>query len=155
MSTVGPAQTLIGPDTCVYLPPKSTVAPKSTASIVGTIVIYSGIPQIQGLPSVLRGFNPLLLGLHGDISLCLLWSHSPWGSVLVLVPPLCVGCPQASVPCPGKRKRKELLFRGCLLIQAWGREEYGSHGWDVKGVSEAAEASVKLQEPEACHTFSQ
>ena len=56
-----------------------------------------------GLPSRLRGFNPLLLQLQGEISLLLLCLHCPWGSALVLAQPLHVGHSQESVPCPGKR----------------------------------------------------
>ena len=74
--------------------------PKSTVSILGTVVVYSGIPQMQGLPSQFWGFNPLLLRLLREISLSLLCLHRSWGSALVLVPPLHVGCPQASVPPP-------------------------------------------------------
>ena len=50
-------------------------------SIVGTLIIYSDIPEIQVLPSQLQGFNPLLLWLHGKISIPLLWSHHPWAQL--------------------------------------------------------------------------
>ena len=77
---------------------------------------------MQGLPSPLRGFNPLLLRLHGEISLSLLCSQGSWGSALVLAPPLLVGCPQASVPHPDRRGLKQRLIRALLLTQAGGRE---------------------------------
>ena len=51
------------------------------------------VPQVE-----LWGFKPLLLRLLGEISHSLLGLHSSWGSALVLAPPLCVGCSQASVP---------------------------------------------------------
>ena len=102
----------------------------------------------------MQGFNLLLLQLHGEISLSLLWSHSPWGLALVLAPPLGVGRTQTSVPCTGKRVRKQWLIRAHLLTQAGEREGYGSHNWDVQGVPAVAEASVKLQEPEVCCAFS-
>ena len=42
-----------------------------------------------------------LVQLHGEIPAPLSQLHSPWGSASVLAPPLCVGQPQVSVPCPG------------------------------------------------------
>ena len=77
------------------------------------------------------GFNPLLLRLLGEISLSLLCSHSSRGSALDLAPPLCVGHPQASVPCPDRRGIKQRLIRGLLLIQAGGRPGYGSYNWNA------------------------
>ena len=74
---------------------------------------------------------------------------------MVLAPPLHVGHPQASVPHPGKRGRKQQLIRAHLLTQARERNGYGSHNWNVWGVPVAAEAGVNLQEPEAHHAFSQ
>ena len=73
----------------------------------------------------------LLLSLHGDISLSLLRLHSSWGSALVLAPPLHVGLPQASVPCPDRRELKQQLIRALLLTQAGEREGYGSHNWNA------------------------
>ena len=78
--------------------PKSTVAPKSTTSILGWLVVYAGIPEMQGTSSWLWRFNPLLLRLLGEISLSLLCSHRTWGSALDLAPPLHVGHLRASVP---------------------------------------------------------
>ena len=105
--------------------------PKSAASISGTFVVYSGILQVQGLSSWLWGSNLLLLRLHWEIPLSLLRLHNSWGSVLVLAPPLHVGQPQTSVPCPDRRGLKQQLIRALLLIQARRREGYGSHNWNV------------------------
>ena len=109
--------------------PSLQLLPKSTTSILETFIVYSVIPQMQGLSSWLWGFNPLLLRLHGKISLSLLCSHSSWGSALVLTPPLNVGHPQASVP--DRRVLKQWLIRALLLIQAREREGYCSHNWNA------------------------
>ena len=110
---------------------------------------------MQGLPSRLRGFSPLLLRLHGESSLSLLCSHSSWGSALVLAPPLHVGHPQASVPLLDRRGLKQQVIKALLLTQAGEREWYGSHNWNVKSVPAAAEAGVTLQQPKAYCVFSQ
>ena len=148
VGTVGPAYTLTWPSSYGYLPPKST------ASIVGTLVVYSDIAQMEGLPSRLKGFNLLLLWLHGEISLSLLWSHCPRSSAFVLALPLHLGHPQESLPHPGKRERKQWLIRAHLLTQAREGEGYGSHNWDVRGVPLAAETSGNLQQPEVCCSLS-
>ena len=87
---------------------------------------------MQVSSSQLWVFNPLLLRLHGEISLSLLCSHRSWGSPLVLAPPLHVGCPQESLLCPDRRGLKQRLVRALLLTQAGGREGYGSHNWDAE-----------------------
>ena len=126
--------------------PSLHLLPKSTASILGTFFVYSGIPQMQGSSSWLWGFNALFLRLHGEISFSFLFSHSSWGSVLVLAPPVHVGHPQVSVPCPDKRGLKQQLIRALLLTQAREREGYGSHNWNAgwacssKGQREVATA---------------
>ena len=94
-------------------------------------------------------FNPLLLRLLGEISLSLLCSHSSWGSVLDLAPPLCVGCLKASVLHPDRRGLKEQLIRGLWLTEAGGRE-----GYRMRGESAAAEAGVTLQQSEVLRVFS-
>ena len=109
---------------------------------------------MQGLPSQLWGFNLLLLQLHGEICLSLLWSHSPWLSGLFLALPLHVCHPQVSPLCPGKRGQKQLLIRAHFLTQAWDRDGYSSHSWDMWGAPAKAEAGMKLQQPEACPAFS-
>ena len=111
--------------------PSLQLLPKSTASIFGRFIVYSSIPQMRGTSSWLWGFNLLLLRLHGEISLSLLCFHSSWGSALVLAPPLSVGHPQASFPCPDRRGLKQQLIRVLLLTQARGREGYFSHNWNV------------------------
>ena len=87
---------------------------------------------MQGTSSWLWVFNLLLLRLLGGISLSLLCLHSSWGSALVLAPPLHVGGPQDSVPCPDRRGLKQRLIRALLLAQAREREEYGSYNWNVR-----------------------
>ena len=105
--------------------------PKSTASILGTFVVYSGILKIHVLSSSLWGFNLLLLRLHREISLSLLCSHSSWGSALVLSPLLCVGHLQASIPRQDSRGLKQWLIRALLPTEAGEGEGYGSHDWNA------------------------
>ena len=113
------------------------------------MVVYSGIPQMQGTSSSLWRFNPLLLRLLGEISLSLLCSHSSWGSALDVAPPLRVGRLRASVLRSHRTGLKEQLLRGLWLTQAAGREGYG-----MRGEPAAAEASVTLHQPEARSAFS-
>ena len=129
--------------------PRLQLLLKSTASILGWFVVYSGIPQMQSTSSWLWGFNPLLLRLHREISLSLLCLHSSWGSALVLAPPLCVGCPQASVPCPDRRGLKQWLIRGLLLTQAGG-----GRGTEC-GASLQQQRLAWCCNPQACGAFSQ
>ena len=65
-------------------------------------------------------FNPLLLRLLGEISLCLLCSHSSRGSALDLDPPLHVGCLRASVLCSDRTGLKEQLLQRLWLTEAGG-----------------------------------
>ena len=78
----------------------------------------------------MRGFNPWLVQLHGEISIPLPLSHIPWGSALVLAPPLCVGHPQASDSHPGKRGQKQRLIGAHLL--RLGRDKAVATGVCVK-----------------------
>ena len=55
MGTVGTAQTLTWPNSCVYLSPKSTAAKVRLVSVVGVLIVHSDILQMQGLPSRSRG----------------------------------------------------------------------------------------------------
>ena len=71
MDTVGPAQTLICPDYHVYLPIKSSAAKARLVSDVETLIVYSGIPQTQDLPSRSWGFDSQLVLLHGKICISL------------------------------------------------------------------------------------
>ena len=66
MGSVEPAQTLTWPDSLVYL---SSPGKARLVSIVGTLVVYSGIPQMQDLPSRSQGLNPQLVQLHRKISI--------------------------------------------------------------------------------------
>ena len=102
--------------------PNSTVARKSTTSILGWFVVYSVVPQMQGTSSWLWRFNLLLLRLLGKISLSLLCSHSSWCSALDLAPPLHGDCLRASVPRSDRTRLKEQLIRGLWLTQAGGGE---------------------------------
>ena len=148
MGTVGPAQTLTWPNCHVYLPPNSTGAKARLVSVVVTLIVYLGIPQMQDLPNQSWGFNPRLVQLQGKIPLPLPQSHCPWSSALVLAPPLCGHYPQASVPCPGERERKQWLIGAYLFPQA--REGYGSHSWGVCKLPAAAGTGRQLQQTGLC-----
>ena len=54
------------------------IAPKVHHLNLLWFIVYSGIPQMQGTSSWLWRFNPLLLRLHGEISLSPLCLHSSW-----------------------------------------------------------------------------
>ena len=110
--------------------PKSTVAPKAHCLLLGNIHCLFRYATDAVLSSWWWGFNLLLLRLHDEISLSFLCSHSSWGSALVLALPLCVGCPQASVPHPD-RGLKQQLIRALLLTQTQAREGYGIHNWNA------------------------
>ena len=69
---------------------------------------------MQGTSSWLWRFNPLLLRLHGEISLSLLSLHSSWGSALDLAMPLHVCRPLVSVLCPDRSGLKAHWLRGSL-----------------------------------------
>ena len=56
----------------------------------------------------------------------------------------------ASVLHPDRKGLKEQLIRGRSLTQAGERDGYG-----MRGKPAVAEASGTLQQPEACHAFSQ
>ena len=102
-----------------------------------------------GTSSCLWSFNPLLLRLLGEISLCLLCLYSSRGSALDLDPPLQLGRLRASVLRSHRTGLKEQLLRGLWLSQV-GREGR-VRMW---GKPAAAEASVTLQQPEARRAFS-
>ena len=88
---------------------------------------------MQGMSSCLWRFNLLLLRLHGEISLSLLFSHSSWFQALGLALPLHVGHPLASVLLPDRRGLKERLIRGLRLTQAGGREGNRTQGEPAGG----------------------
>ena len=73
---------------------------------------------MQGTSIWLWRFNPLLLRLHGEISLSLLCSHSSWGSALDLALPLHVGRLRASVLHSDRTRLKKQLILGLWLTQA-------------------------------------
>ena len=77
---------------------------------------------MQGTSSSFWVFNLLLLRLHREISVSLLFSHSSWVSALILAPPLCVGHPQLSVPCLDRRGLKQQLIWVLLFTQDGQRE---------------------------------
>ena len=129
--------------------PSLQLLPKSTTSIWGWFTVSSGIPQMQGTSSWLWRFNPLLLRLLGEIFLSLLCSHSSWGSALDLAPPLHVGSPLASVLCPDRMRLRSHWLGGSVSLRLGRREWYG-----MQGESAAAEAGMRLQQPESCHVFS-
>ena len=94
-------------------------------------------------------FNPLLLRLLGEISLSLLCLHNSRVSALDLDPPLRVGRLRAFVLHSDRTGLKEQLTRGLWLTQAGGEVRV----W-MRGEPAAGEASVTLQQPEACCAFS-
>ena len=134
--------------------PSLQLLPKSTASILGTLVVYSGIPLMQSLSSWLWGCNSLLLRLHWEISLSLLCSPSSWGSALVLAPLLCIGSTQVSFPWPDSGWLRQRLIRPVFLTQPGelNSTEIVLGMW-VEPV--AAEATMMLQQPGVCSVFSQ
>ena len=103
-------------------------APKIHLLNLGWFVVSSGIPQMQGTSSWLWRFSPLLLRLLGEISLCLLCSHSSWSSAMDLDPPLRVGHLRASVLRSHRTGLKEQLPWWLWLTQA---EEEGGYGCGV------------------------
>ena len=46
---------------------------------------------------------------------------------------LCVGCPQASVSHPDRKRLKLRMITALLLTQAREREGYSSHNWNARG----------------------
>ena len=94
------------------------------------------------------GFNPLLLRLHGEISLSLLCLHSSCCSDLDLAPTLHVSHLRVSVLHSDRMQLKYQLIRGLLLTQVGGREGYG-----IRGEPVVVEAGVTLQQPEAHCVF--
>ena len=52
----------------MYLSPKYTAAKARLVSVVGTLVVYSDMPQMQDLLTRLQGSNPRLVLLQGEIS---------------------------------------------------------------------------------------
>ena len=128
--------------------------PKSTASILGIFIVHSGILQMQSLSRWLCGFNLVLLRLHKEIFLSLIFSHSSWCSALVLVPLLHVGCPQESLPHPDRRGLNSgWLSLSCSLRPGIGRGTVVIIGMRCK--PEVAEAGMMLEQPKAHHVFFQ
>ena len=92
----GTAHTLIGPYSCVFLPPVSSDASARALSFVGTLIVLLYIPQ-----------NRIYLVDHVDL-ICSLYSwwkgfrfsqpHCLWSSIVVLSPPLLVGYLQEFAP---------------------------------------------------------
>ena len=85
--------------------PKSTVAPKVYRLNFGMICCLFRYSTDAGYFKLWR-FNPLLLRLHGEISLSVLCPHSSWGSALDLALPLHEGRLRASVPHPDRMRLK-------------------------------------------------
>ena len=88
----------------VFLPPTSTAIRTRAFSFVGALNDLFYIPQTQNLPSWLCGFNlqlVQLVGGFGSFSLVTL----PWVSIMVLFPPLDMGCPLGFAP--------EAALEGC------------------------------------------
>ena len=102
-----------------------------------------------GTSSCLWNFNLLLLRLLGEISLSLLCSHRSRVSALDLDLALRVGHLRASVCCSDRKGLKEQMLPELWLTQARGEGKVR-----MRGEPAAAEAGVKLRQPEACRAFS-
>ena len=102
--------------------PRSTVSPKVHCLNFGMICCIFSYSTDAGYLRLIVEINPLPLMLLRVVSLCLLCSHSSWGSASDLDPPLCVGRLRASVLRSGITGLKEQLTRGLWLTQAAGRE---------------------------------
>ena len=71
----------------------STPLRTSVLSFVGALSVLLYILQTQSLPSRSCGFNLKLVQLVGRFGI-----FFPWVSIVVLFPPLHVGCPLVFVP---------------------------------------------------------
>lgn len=92
----------------MYLPPNSAAHEAISTSVVGTLIVYTDIPQIQDLPSRSQRFNMWVTQLHRDLSFSSLVA-APLGHslALILTPTLHACYPQASISCPGKREQNK------------------------------------------------
>ena len=83
---MGPAQTLIWPCCCMFLPPMSTAVSTSAFSFVGELHAFLYIPWTQSLPRWSYGSNPELVQLVGRF-----WgSHTAPGFRVRFYLPLCM-----------------------------------------------------------------
>ena len=103
--------------------------PKSTASILGTLIVYSDIPGFTKLTGVIESAAPEAAPQEKVPFLFFVCTAPRFSLVLALT--LGVGCPQASVPCPDGSGLKQRLIRGLLLTQVGEREGYSSHSWNA------------------------
>ena len=114
----------------------SQLPPKSAASNVGTLVVYSDIPQIQGLSSQQRGFNTVLLRLHEQISF-FFSAHTALGDQLWFWPHLCLYA----------------AFRHLFPIErVTGRKARGSQVEEIDCNYQSCVFSLKWQEETECQT---
>ena len=140
---------IILPCTCFQ---SSQLPLNSTASNMGTLIVYWDIPQMQSLPRQLQGFTPLLLSLHEQIPF-ILFGHTAPGAQLCFCPSsVCpTVCRPPSIVCSlsGQKGQKQRLrlIRAHLLTQARGREGNSRHIWEVLVVPVVAEAWGKLHSP--------
>ena len=100
----------------MYLPPNSAAHKAISISVVGTLIFYTDIPQIQDLPSRSQRFNMWVMQLHRDLSFSSLFA-APLGHslALVLAPTLHACYPQASISGPGKSEQNKQPIRAHLL----------------------------------------
>ena len=98
---------------CV-LPPKSTAARAGPFSFAGTLIVYSDIPQTQGLPSLLQGFKMQLVQLMKRFLILFLSCPVP-GVQLWFYPHLCIWAnhrnvvlrlPWSTWVCPGESRAR-------------------------------------------------
>ena len=120
MGTVGLAQTLTCPNTHMCLPPKSTGSIARLFSAVGTLVVYTDIPQMQDLPRQ-SVFYPWLLQMHREISIPFFLVVLPmvlsfgFGPTFVCVLP-------SGVCFPSRQEgMKAVTDWGTLTHSGWGR----------------------------------
>lgn len=116
---------IILPCTCFQ---SSQLPLNSTASNMGTLIVYWDIPQMQSLPRQLQGFTPLLLSLHEQIPF-ILFGHTAPGAQLCFCPSsVCpTVCRPPSIVCSlsGQKGQKQRLrlIRAHLLTHARGGRE--------------------------------
>ena len=104
---------------------------------VGTLIVYSDIPQTKNIPSWLQRLNPQLVQLHGEISILL--SCTALGAQLSFWPQLYMW---ATLPTEVRGVKSTSLLG--YLTQA--SEGYGGQRWGVHQVPMVAVTCRELQQ---------
>ena len=145
---------LIWPDSCTYLPPKSTVAPKvHSLNRRNTCCLFRYSTDAGFTKLIVRGLIHCSWGCTERFPF-FFSGRTARGIQLWFWPRLCVWATLRHLFPIQARRGKQQLIRAHLLSQAGERRGNGNHHWDVQGVPVAAEASMKLQQTDACHAFS-